>query len=115
MEGFASLDNNLTDFAARLCRGESIFATAEDLQESMERVAAALGRPRTAGLYVEEIDEEDAEIADPLPLPEGDPTSESDARFSALIECAARAACKRRAEAEVTKTKCYFDALRNAS
>ncbi|KAG8945628.1 hypothetical protein FRC04_000675 [Tulasnella sp. 424] len=96
-------------------QGESIFATAEDLQESMERIAAALGRPRTAGLYLEEIDEEDAEIADPFPVLEEDPTPESNARFSGLIECAARAACKRRAEAEVTKTKCYFDALRNAS
>ncbi|KAG8933033.1 hypothetical protein FRC01_011253, partial [Tulasnella sp. 417] len=74
--------------------GESIFATAEDLQESMLRVAAALGRPRTAGLYLEDIEEEDVDTPEQLPV--------------------SRAACKKRAEAEVTKTKYYFEALRNS-
>lgn len=79
----------------------------------MVRVAAALGRPRTTGMHLEEIAEEDGETPDQPPVPECDPSPEHPDRFSRLLQGAARAACKKRAEAEVAKTKSYFDALRN--
>ncbi|KAG8989861.1 hypothetical protein FRB90_002046, partial [Tulasnella sp. 427] len=83
---------------------EPIFATADDLRESMERVAAALGRPRTADVYLEGIDEEGAEIAEVLPGPEDDQASEKcSERISGLVESAARAASKRRTQADLGK------------